>query len=113
MSEKPPKTERSDAEMDTEGGGEVGTSQSQSRYKKGHMTNIYLTDEEAILDFFKDRKKLYNKTNEHFKDKTRKECLLKCARLGLNPKGLTTENTPVKVWPGSQGNDREEELDSG
>ena len=41
------------------------------------MTNIYLTDsdKEAIMDFAKDHKESYNKTNEHFKDKTRKECL--------------------------------------
>ena len=41
--------EKSDTE--TEAGGEVGTSQ--SRYKKRHMTNIYLmdSDEEAIVDF--------------------------------------------------------------
>ena len=62
--------------MDTEAGGEVGTSQSLSRHKKGHMTNIYLTDadEEVIVDFVKDNVELYNKTNEHYKDKTRKEC---------------------------------------
>ena len=50
---------------------------SQSRYKKGHMTNIYLTDsdEEAIMNFVKDHEELYNKSNEHFKDKARKECL--------------------------------------
>ena len=41
------------------------------------MTNIYLTDsdKEAIVDFVKDHKELYDKTNEHFKDKGRKECL--------------------------------------
>ena len=41
------------------------------------MTNIYLTDsdEEAIVDFVKDHVDLYDKTNEHFKDKARKECL--------------------------------------
>ena len=41
------------------------------------MTNIYLTDldEEAIADFVKDHKELYEKTNEHFKDKARKGCL--------------------------------------
>ena len=46
-------------------------------YKKGHMTYIYLTDsdEEAIVDFVKDHKELNNKTNEHFQDKDRKECL--------------------------------------
>ena len=27
------------------------------------------------MDFVKDHKELYGKTNEHFKDKTRKECL--------------------------------------
>ena len=47
--------------MDTEAGGEVGTSQSHSR----SMTNIYPmdSDEEAIVDFVKDPKELYNKTN--------------------------------------------------
>ena len=45
--------------------------------KEGHMTNIYLTDsdEDAIVDFVNDHKELYNKTNEHFKDKARKQCL--------------------------------------
>ena len=39
--------------MYTYGGGEVGTSQSQSICKKGHIMIIYLTDsdEEAIVDF--------------------------------------------------------------
>ena len=62
--------------MDTEGGGEARTSQSQSMHKKGHLTNIYLTDpdEEAIGGFVKDCKELY-KTNEHFKGK---ECLWVC-----------------------------------
>ena len=48
-------TDRSDTEMDTEAGGEAGTSQSHSRHKKGHMTNIYMTDsdEEAIVDFMR------------------------------------------------------------
>ena len=63
--------------MDTETGGEVGKCQSQSRRKKGHMTNIYITDSdgEAIVDSVKDHEDLYNKTKEHFQDKTRKECL--------------------------------------
>ena len=41
------------------------------------MTNIYLTDPdaEAIVDFVKDHEELYDKNNEHFKDKARKECL--------------------------------------
>ena len=35
VAEKHPRTERSDTEMDTEAGGEAGTSLSQSRHKKG------------------------------------------------------------------------------
>ena len=40
------------------------------------MTNIYLTnsDEEAFVDFVKDHKELYDKTNKHCKDKVRKVC---------------------------------------
>ena len=58
---KHPRTDRSDTEMDPEGGGQLGTSQLQSRHKKGHMTNIYLmdSDEEAIVDIVKDHKELY------------------------------------------------------
>ena len=75
MAEKCVMTDKSDTEI--EAGGEAGTSQSQSRYEKVHMTNIYLTDsdEEAIVDFVKDHKELYKKTNELFEDKARKECL--------------------------------------
>ena len=53
---------------------EVGASQSHSRHKNGHLTNIYLmdSDEKAMVDFVKDHDVLYNKTNEHFKDKARK-----------------------------------------
>ena len=56
MVEKPAKTDKIETEMDTEAGGEASTSQSHSRHKKGHMTNIYPTDsdEEAIVDFVKD-----------------------------------------------------------
>ena len=39
VAKKTPTTERSYSEIDTAGGGEVGTSQSQLRRKKGHMTN--------------------------------------------------------------------------
>ena len=41
------------------------------------MTNTFLmnSDEEAFVDFVKHHDDLYDKTNEHFKDKTRKECL--------------------------------------
>ena len=41
---KSARTDRSDSEMKTESGGEAGTSHSNSNHKKGHMTNIYLTD---------------------------------------------------------------------
>ena len=71
--EKRPRTECTESEIDTEGGEEVGRSQSQSRSRKGHMTKSYLTDSD--VNFVKDHEELYNKTNEHFKDKTRKECL--------------------------------------
>ena len=63
--------------MDTEGEREAGISQSQSRQKKGHMANFYITDsdEEAIVDFVKSHEGLYDKTNEHFKDQVIKNCL--------------------------------------
>ena len=59
--EKRPRTERSDTETEAVGG-EAGPSQ--SRYKKQHMTNVYLTDsdEKAIVDFVKDHKELCDKT---------------------------------------------------
>ena len=73
MQKKRPRTGRCDTETEA-AGGEAGASQ--SHYKKGQMTNIYLTDsEEAIVDFVKDNEELYNKTSEHFKDKERKEFL--------------------------------------
>ena len=64
-------------EMDTEAGVETDTSHSHSRHKKGHMINLYLadSDDKATVDFLKDCEELHEKTNEHFKDKTRKECL--------------------------------------
>ena len=76
--EKRPKTERSQSEMDTQGGGETNTfTEFQSRHKKAHMANFYLTDsnEEAIVDFVNDHVELYDKFNMHFKDKSRNDCL--------------------------------------
>ena len=77
VAEKRPITERNESEMDTEDGGEAGTSQSQSRHEKEYMMKIYLTDldKQAIVDFVKDHVELYIKINEHFKDKARKNCL--------------------------------------
>ena len=72
VSEKFSRTDKSDTEMDT-----CTEAQSHSQHKKEHMTNIYLmdSDEEAIVDFVKDHGKLYDKTNEHSKDKARKQWL--------------------------------------
>ena len=72
--EKRPRRERSDTE--TEATGEE-SGPSQLSYKKGHMSNIYLTDsdEDSIVHFVKDHEELYNKTSEHFKDKSRKEVI--------------------------------------
>ena len=77
MAEKRSRTERRESEMNTEGGREAGTSQLQSRLSQKRMTNIYLTDseEEAFVDLVKDHQEHYGKTNEHFKDNARKDCL--------------------------------------
>ena len=74
--------------------------------QEGHMTKIYLTDSdaEAIVDFVKDDEEFY-KTNKQLRIKpgrnacrrgspTVSNCLSKYARLGLNPKGLATTNSP-------------------
>ena len=49
----------------------------QSRQKKGQMKPIFLSDsdEEAIVEFIKQHKELYDKTNDSFKDKQKKERL--------------------------------------
>ena len=67
VARKRERTDGNDTEMDTEGREEAGTSQTHSRHKKGHMTNIYLTDsgKEAIVDFVSDHEELYDKTREH------------------------------------------------
>ena len=85
---KGPRTERSSSEIDTEGGGEAGTFQFQSRLKKRHMTNIYSTDsdEEAIDE---DYEELYDKTYEKFKDKVRDD--------GLWESFAISHNLSVKV----------------
>ena len=66
MTEKRPRTERSESEMDIEGGGEVSpTTEFQSKCKKGHMTNIYLTvSDEAFVDLVKDHEELNNETKK-------------------------------------------------
>ena len=47
----------------------------QSRQKNGEIKSIFLSDSEAIVDFFKQHKELYDKTHMKFKDKQRKEGL--------------------------------------
>ena len=49
----------------------------QSRQKKGQMKSIFLScsDEEAILEFVKQHEELYDKTNDSFIDKQKKERL--------------------------------------
>ena len=49
----------------------------QSRQKEGQMKSIFLSasDEEAIVEFVKLHKELYDKTNDSFKDKHKKERL--------------------------------------
>ena len=82
------------------------------------MTNIYLTDsnEEAMVEFVKDHKELYNKTSEYFKDKVRSSsprvasCLPRCAKLA---KGMLWEAETVEVWTGPKGDERMLDLDTG
>ena len=76
------------------------------------MTNIFLTDsdEEVIVDFVKEHEELYNKTSEHFKDKTKKEFLweqfTKSRKLSVKvcktwvslAKDMLQEADAVKVW---------------
>ena len=67
------------------------------------LMNIYSTDsdEEAIVDFVKDHEELYDTLRTRpgrnacgRGSPTATSCLSKCARLGLNPKGLATANSP-------------------
>ena len=71
----------------------------QSRQKKGQMKSIFLSDldEEAIVEFVKQHKELYDKTNDSFKDKQKKERLWEQL--------AATRNLPVKTvkkWFDSQ-----------
>ena len=49
----------------------------QSRQKKGQMKSIFLSDsdEKATVEFVKQHEELYDKTNDSFKDKQKKERL--------------------------------------
>ena len=68
--ERGEKRVRTDTDTDVES--------TQSRQKKGQMKSIFLSDsdEEAIVEFVKQHEELYDKTNNSFKDKQKKERLL-------------------------------------
>ena len=63
----------------------------QSRQKKGQMKSIFLSDsdEEAIVEFIKQHEELYDKTNDSFKYKQKKERLWESL--------AATRNLPVKT----------------
>ena len=67
--ERGEKRVRTDTDTDVES--------TQSRQKKGQMKSIFLSDsdEEAIVELVKQREELYDKTNDSFKDKQKKEGL--------------------------------------
>ena len=69
LRERGEKRARTDTDTDVES--------PQSRQKKGQMKSIFLSDsdEEAIAEFIKQHKELYDKTNDSFKDKQKKEQL--------------------------------------
>ena len=72
----------------TQGGEASASAQCQSRNKKGHMMKIYLSDsdEEAIVDFVKDHKEIYDKTMRTLRTMPGRIACVKAAP------------TPVKVW---------------
>ena len=63
----------------------------QSRQKKGQMKSIFLSDsdKEAIVEFVKQHKELYDKINDSFKDKQKKERLWEQL--------AATRNLPIKT----------------
>ena len=81
--ERGEKRARTDTDTDVES--------TQSRQKKGQMKSIFLSDsnKEAIVKFVKQHKELYDKTNNSFKDKQKKERLWESL--------AATRNLPVKT----------------
>ena len=62
----------------------------QSRQKKGQMKSIFLSDsDEEAMEFVKQHEVLYDKTNNSFKDKQKKERLWESL--------AATRNLPVKT----------------
>ena len=76
---------RVQTDMDTE------LESNKSRQKKGQMKSIFLSDsdKEAIVEFVKQHEELYDKTNNSFKDKQKKEVLWEQL--------AATRNLPVKT----------------
>ena len=78
------------------------------------MANVYHTDsdKEAVVDFVKDSKELYDNIDEHVEEKARKEFLweqfAKSRKLSVKvcktwfglTKDTLWEADPVKVWTG-------------
>ena len=81
--ERGEKRMRTDTDTDVES--------TQSRQKKGQMKYIFLSnsDKEAIVEFVKQHEELYDKTNDNFKDKQKKERLWEQL--------AATRNLPVKT----------------
>ena len=71
MEEEERREKRMQTDMDTD------AESTQSRQKKGQMKSIFLSDsdKEAIVKFVKQHKELYDKSNDSFKDKQKKERL--------------------------------------
>ena len=81
--ERGEKRARTDTDTDVES--------TQSRQKKGQIKSIFLSDsdEEAIVEFIKQHEELYDKTNDSFKDKQKKEILWEQI--------AATRNLPIKT----------------
>ena len=81
--------ERGEKRLQTETDTDVESTQ--SRQKKGQMKSIFLSDsdEDVIMEFVKQHEELYDKTNDSFKDKQKKERLWEQL--------AATRNLPVKT----------------
>ena len=80
------------------------------------------SDKEAIVDFVKNHKELYNKTNfsrtkqrrnvSGSSSPTATSCLSRCAGPGLSRRGHVAADQN-KIWTGPEGDDGMLELDTG
>ena len=125
VAEKHARTDRSDTEMDNAQRVEERRAHLSRIQDSRRGTNIYLidSDEESIVDIVKDHEELYDKTNEHFKDNTKKGCLWerfanshslsRCTRPGWSRKGHIMQAHTIEVWTGPKRYYRKAELHSG